>query len=187
MKRLSMVALFVVFAVSAGGGYWYWQKSASESATKGTTVAQASKDGASDAKGAEGKGKEGKGKDAKGKGKGKGGGAIPVRTIGVQRQSMPVVIDAVGSVESEHSVAVRPQVNGTLVAVAFKEGDYVKQGQVLFRIDSRSMQASVAQTQAAVKRDEAQLAQARAQEQRLRPLAEKEYITKQEYDVRQRR
>jgi multidrug efflux system membrane fusion protein len=45
------------------------------------------------------------------------------------------------------------------------------------------MQVSVAQTQAAVTRDQAQLEQARAQESRLRPLAEKEYITRQEYDV----
>ena len=96
MKRLSMVGLFAVIAAMAGGGYWYWQKSATESAAKATAVAQASKDGAGDAKGAEGKGKEGKGKDAKGK----GGGPIPVRTIGVQRQSMPVVIDAVGDRKS---------------------------------------------------------------------------------------
>ena len=171
MKRLSMVALFGVIAAMAGGGYWYWQKSAAQDADKGKAVAQ-SKDG-----------KEGKGgKDAKGKGKGRGG-PIAVRTITVKRQAMPVVIDAVGSVEAENSVAVRPQVGGTLTAVTFKEGDYVKQGQVLFRIDSRPMQVSVAQTQAAVKRDEAQLAQARAQEERLRPLADKEYITRQEYDV----
>ena len=166
MKRFSMLALFGLIAAVAGGGYWYWQKSAEDGAGKGSAVAQ---------------GKEAK---AKGKGKGKGaGGPITVRTTTVQRQAMPVVIDAVGSVEAENSVAVRPQVGGTLTAVMFKEGDYVRKGQVLFRIDSRPMQTSVAQTQAAVTRDEAQLAQARAQESRLRPLADKEYITRQEYDV----
>lgn len=162
MKRLSMMVMFGVVAAMAGGGYWYWQKSAAGGAGKGATQAKS---------------------EGKGKGKGKGGGPIGVRTITVKRQAMPVVIDAVGSVESEHSVAVRPQVNGTLTSVNFKEGDYVKQGQVLFTIDSRPMQASVAQTQAASMRDEAQLAQARAQEARLRPLADKEYITRQEYDV----
>lgn len=161
MKRLSMIVLFGVIAAIAGGGYWYWQKSNAGGDGKGVAKA------------------EGK---VKGKGKGRSG-PISVRTVAVKRQAMPVVIDAVGSVESEHSVAVRPQVSGTLTAVAFKEGDYVKQGQVLFRIDSRPMQASVAQTQAAVSRDQAQLAQAQAQESRLRPLAEKEYITRQEYDV----
>ncbi|MEQ1775324.1 MAG: efflux RND transporter periplasmic adaptor subunit [Burkholderiales bacterium] len=162
MKRLSILMVFGLIAAVAGGGYWYWQKST----TGGSDKAKS----------------EGKVDGKKGKGKGKGG-PVAVRTIPVKRQAMPVVIDAVGSVESEHSVAVRPQVNGTLTAVNFKEGDYVKQGQVLFSIDSRAMQASVAQTQAAMMRDEAQLAQARAQEARLRPLAEKEYITRQEYDV----
>lgn len=176
MKRLSMLALFGVLAAMAGGGYWYWQKSSAQNADKNKAVAQAQ-----DGKGAQGAKAD---KVAKGKGKGRGaGGPIAVRTTSVTRQPMPVVIDAVGSVESEHSVAVRPQVGGTLTAVSFKEGDYVRQGQVLFRIDSRPMQASVAQTQAAVMRDEALLAQARAQEQRLRPLADKEYITRQEYDV----
>ena len=164
MKRLSILMVFGLIAAVGGGGYWYWQKSAI---------------GGDDKAKSEGKAES---KKAKGKGKG-GGGPIAVRTITAKRQAMPVVIDAVGSVESEHSVAVRPQVNGTLTAVNFKEGDYVKQGQVLFNVDSRAMQASVAQTQAAAMRDEAQLAQARAQEARLRPLAEKEYITRQEYDV----
>ncbi len=176
MNRLIMVAVFGLIAAVAGGGYWYWQKSAGEAADANkaakTVVAKDGKE-AQETKG---------GKDAKGKGKGRGG-PVAVRTTTVKRQAMPVVIDAVGSVESEHSVAVRPQVGGTLTAVMFKEGDYVRQGQVLFRIDSRLMQVSVAQTQAAVTRDEAQLAQARAQEQRLRPLADKEYITRQEYDV----
>ena len=166
MNRLSMVGAFAVVAAMAGGGYWFWQKSAVQGADKGKAVAQ---------------GKDGK--EAKGKGKGKGGGPVVVRMATVKRQPMPVVIDAVGGVEPENSVAVRPQASGTLTAVLFKEGDYVRQGQVLFRIDSRPMQVSVAQTQAAVTRDEAQLSQARAQEARLRPLAEKEYITRQEYDV----
>ncbi|HTD89031.1 MAG TPA: efflux RND transporter periplasmic adaptor subunit, partial [Burkholderiales bacterium] len=165
MKRFSMMALFGVIAAMAGGGYWYWQKSAGSVPGKDKAVAQ---------------GKEVKGK---GKGKGAGGGPVMVRMATAKRQAMPVVIDAVGGVEPENSVAVRPQVNGTLTAVLFKEGDYVRQGQVLFRIDSRPMQVSVAQTQAAVTRDQAQLEQARAQESRLRPLAEKEYITRQEYDV----
>lgn len=169
MKRLSMVGLFAMLAGLAGGGYWYWQKSETEAAAKGKNVTGQAKAGKAAT-------------DTKGKGKGRGG-PVAVRTTVAKRQAMPVVIDAVGSVESEHAVLVRPQVGGTITSVNFKEGDYVRQGQVLFRIDSRPMQVSVAQTQAAVQRDEAQLAQARAQEQRLRPLAEKEYITRQEYDV----
>ena len=171
MKRFSMMALFAVIAVVAGGGYWYWQKGEKETADKGKAAV------------AQGPGAKA-GKESKGKGKGKGaGGPVIVRMASASRQAMPVVIDAVGSIEPEQSVAIRPQIIGTLTHVLFKEGDYVRQGQELFRIDSRPMQVSVAQAQAAVMRDEAQLSQARAQEARLRPLADKEYITRQEYDV----
>ncbi len=160
MKRLIMILIFVALGAAGWGGYWYWQQQGHTA----TTDAKAP-------------GKSGKGAARK------GGGPIAVTTTSVQRQPMPVVIDAVGTVESEHSVAVRPQVNGVLDAVLFKEGDRVKQGQVLFRIDSRPMKASVEQARAALARDVAQLKLAQAQEARLRPLAEKEYITRQEYEV----
>jgi hypothetical protein len=89
MKRFSMMALFAVVAAMAGGGYWYWQKSAAAGADKdkGKAVAQ--------------------GKEAKAKGKGRGaGGPVVVRMASAKRQAMPVVIDAVGGVEPENSVAV---------------------------------------------------------------------------------
>jgi len=158
MKRVTMLLVFAALAAVVLGGYWYWQKPTSANAEK---VA---------------------GKPSKGSGK-RGSGPVSVTTVTAKRQSMPVVIDAVGTVESEHSVAIRPQTNGVLEAVLFKEGDRVRQGQVLFRIDSRPMIASVEQARAALARDQAQLQQARAQEDRLKPLAEKDYITKNEYDV----
>ena len=158
MKRVTMLLVFAALAAVVLGGYWYWQKPTSANAEKVT------------------------GKPGKGAGK-RGSGPVPVTTVTARRQAMPVVIDAVGTVESEHSVAIRPQTNGVLEAVLFKEGDRVKQGQVLFRIDSRPMLASVEQARAALARDQAQLQQARAQEDRLKPLAEKDYITKNEYDV----
>jgi len=153
-----MLLVFAALAAVVLGGYWYWQKPTSANAEKVT------------------------GKPGKGAGK-RGSGPVTVTTVTAKRQAMPVVIDAVGTVESEHSVAIRPQTNGVLEAVLFKEGDRVKQGQVLFRIDSRPMLASVEQARAALARDQAQLQQARAQEDRLKPLAEKDYITKNEYDV----
>src|SRR5689334_7537085 len=106
MKRLTMLLVFVAITVVVLGGYWYWQQSAAASAEKSG------------------------GKAGKGAGK-RGGGPISVSTVEAKRQPMPVVIDAVGTVESEHSVAIRPQINGVLESVLFKEGDSVKQGQVL--------------------------------------------------------
>ncbi len=158
--------VFLVLCVAGGGGYYWWQKNAAskDAAAKGTEATASKSEGGA-------KGKKGR------------GGPIPVRTITPKRQPMPVIIDAVGTVEAEHSVAVRPQISGVLTAVQFKEGDYVKQGQLLFQIDPRPLQAAVEQSRAAVKRDEAQLAQARVQESRLRPLVDKDYVTRQEYEV----
>jgi multidrug efflux system membrane fusion protein len=160
-----LLKIFLIICVIAGGGFYLWK---SQPAPKA----------------AEGKAAEGKSANAEGKGAGKrGGGPVSVSALTVAPQPMPVIIDAVGSAESEHSVAVRPQLNGVLEAVLFKEGDYVKAGQPLFRIDPRSAQAALDQTRAAVARDQAQLAQAKEQEARLRPLVQKDYITRNEYDV----
>ena len=157
--------IFLVIFVLAGGGFYWWTK---QTGTKPGEAAPTAKS-------------EGKA-DGKAPGK-RGGGPINVTAVKTVRAPMPVVIDAVGSVESEHSVAVRPQVNGVLDAVLFREGDRVKQGQALFRLDARPMQAAVDQARAALARDQAQYAQAQAQEARLRPLMEKDYVTRQEYDV----
>src|SRR5258706_13564610 len=94
--------VLLVICLLAGGGFYWWKTQSSAKATAVTT------------------GKAGTA-EVKGKGAGKrGGGPIPVRTISVTRQAMPVVIDAVGAVESEHSGAVRPQGNGELDSVLFK-------------------------------------------------------------------
>ena len=164
MKRLSMLLIFVALGAAVWGGYWYWQQPASGASADG-------KSGAKTGKGEKGKGKRG------------AAGPVLVSVVDVKRQPMPGVISTTGTVESEHTVAVRPQVNGVLEAVMFKEGDRVRQGQVLFRIDARPMRASVEQARAALARDQAQLAQAQAQETRLKPLSEKEYITRQEYEL----
>jgi multidrug efflux system membrane fusion protein len=162
MKRLGMVLVFAVVFAALGGGYWYWNQ-------KGAASGEA--DGAA-------------AKSAKGKGKGKGaGGPITVRAVQAVVKPMPVLIEAVGTVEPEHSVQVRPQVNGVLEAVKFKEGDRVKAGQVLFEIDARTFEAQHKQALAALARDRAQLENARAQQDRLAPLLKREYITRQEFDV----
>lgn len=159
--KLAWKMLLILCVLGAGGGYYWWKQQAGAKPSAGAAKA------------------EGK----KGAGKRGGGGPVSVRVVPVSRQAMPVVIDSVGTVESEHSVAVRAQVNGVLTAVLFREGDRVKQGQPLFRIDPRPMQASVDQARSALQRDQAQLAQAKEQEARLRPLMQKEYITRADYDV----
>jgi membrane fusion protein, multidrug efflux system len=155
MKRFVMAAVFVVLAASCYGAWWWWQQGA---------VA------ASDPKG---------GKGAKG---GRGG-ALVVKATTAVIKPMPVLIEAVGTVEPEHSVQVRAQVSGVLQSVLFKEGDKVKAGQLLFEIDPRTFQASFNQAQAQLARDQAQLENARVQRDRLEPLLKREFITQQEFDV----
>jgi multidrug efflux system membrane fusion protein len=163
MKRLTMLLVFAVVAAVAGGGYWYWQQTAS---------------GAKAEKSAPAKGK-GAGKG----GRGSGGGPIAVRVARATVKPMPVLIEAVGTVEPEQSVQVRAQVNGVLQSVFFKEGDKVKAGQLLMQIDPRTYQAQYNQALAALARDKAQLENARAQQERLEPLLKREFITRQEYEV----
>jgi multidrug efflux system membrane fusion protein len=71
-------------------------------------------------------------------------------------------IYAVGGVEPIESVAVRPQVGGVIVRVAFNEGEDVRAGQLLFQIDPRPLQAALAAAQAQLVRDQAQAANAQA-------------------------
>ena len=156
MKRLIMLLVFAAISAGVAGGYWYWQQSSQSG-------------GASKAE--------------KGKGKGGRGGPLTVKATRAVSKPMPVLIEAVGTVESEHSVQVRAQVSGVLQVVQFKEGDKVKAGQTLFQVDPRTFQAQYNQAMAAVARDKAQLENAKAQQQRLEPLLKREFITRQEYDV----
>ncbi len=107
--------------------------------------------------------------------------AITVRTVTAKIQPMPVIVEGVGTVEPAHSVQVRAQVNGVLEEVLFREGDNVRKGQLLFRIDDRAPRANLDQARAALARDRAELQEAQAQQARLKPLAEREYVTRQEY------
>src|SRR5688572_687987 len=162
MKRLSMLLVFAVVIAAIGGGYWYWNQKP----------------------GAPAEGDKAAAKSAKGKGKGKGGGGpITVRAAQAVVKPMPVMIEAVGTVEPERSVQVRAQVSGVLQSVLFKEGDRVKAGQLLFQIDPRTFQAQYNQALAQLAREKAQLENARAQQERLEPLLKREFITRQEYDV----
>src|SRR5689334_18796322 len=115
MKRLTMLLVFAVIGAIAAGAYWYWNRQ------PGDTVAEGSA-------------------KTKGKGKGKGGGVLTVRAAQAVVKPMPVLIEAVGTVEPEQSVQVRAQVSGVLKSVQFKEGDNVRAGQVLFLIDPATYQ-----------------------------------------------
>ena len=106
--------------------------------------------------------------------------AVNVELVTARIGDAPIQISAIGQIVSSHSVAIRPQVSGTLLQVFFKEGDRVKAGDQLFAIDAAPYRAALAQAQAQVASGRAALLAAETQEKRLLPLADKGYVTPQE-------
>lgn len=87
---------------------------------------------------------------------------MPVTVASVSHKNVPVEIQVIGNVEAFTTISVKPQVTGQLIAVHFKEGDFVKKGDLLFEIDPRPLEAVLNQVQANMTRDEAALGQAQA-------------------------
>jgi len=103
--------------------------------------------------------------------------SVPVSVAKVVRKSMPELVTAVGTVEAINSVALKSLVDGQLLESHVKDGDDVKAGQLLFKIDPRPAQAALAQAQAALAKDEAARDLAKAQVDRYRPVADKGFIS----------
>jgi multidrug efflux system membrane fusion protein len=108
--------------------------------------------------------------------------AVPVTVATVEQRAMPFELAATGTVEPIQTVAVQAQVGGILKRVAFKEGDEVNQGQVLFELDARPYQAALDQALALLARDRAQSANAAQEAKRYESLVEKQYVTTQQFE-----
>lgn len=106
--------------------------------------------------------------------------AVNVEMVTARVGDAPVQVSAIGQIVSSHSVAIRPQVSGTLLKVFFNEGDSVEAGEKLFEIDAAPYRAELAQAEAQVASNRAALLAAETQEKRLLPLADKGYVTQQE-------
>jgi len=87
---------------------------------------------------------------------------VPVLIAKASQQAMPVEVTSVGNVEAKATVSIRSQVAGPLLEVHFKEGDFVRKGQLLLSIDPRPYQAQVEQAKGAIVRDQADEQQAEA-------------------------
>jgi len=135
---------------------------------------------------------------------------VPVAVAPVERKTMPLQVQAIGTVEAYAVVSVRAQVGGELMRVHVTEGQDVKKGDLLFTIDPRTYEAALANAQATLAKDQGQVAQARAvllrdtarvsqtraalardqaqaknaevQERRYRDLLKRELIAQEQYD-----
>ena len=136
---LGIVAV-VVAAVAAGAGYWLGQRPA---ALQATASGQAAPGGAS----AKAPGMAGPAGGAAG---GPGAG-VPVEVVKVATASLPQSITTVGSLRSDESVTIRPEVAGRVAAINFQEGQRVAKGAVLLRLDPSINEAEVLQARANLK------------------------------------
>ncbi|MGD0745506.1 MAG: efflux RND transporter periplasmic adaptor subunit [Verrucomicrobiota bacterium] len=110
---------------------------------------------------------------------------VPVLVARAFTTNVPVQIDPppVGHVEAYTTVTIRPQIGGILSEVHFQEGQEVKQGDPLFTIDPRPSQAALEGAQAALKRDTAQLENARIQFDREQKLFAQKLVSQDEFDT----
>ncbi len=107
---------------------------------------------------------------------------VPVKVGKVVQKDVPILISEIGSVEPYSTVAIKAQVGGELIEVAFHEGQDVRRGDLLFRIDSRPYEAALKSVAAQLEKDLVQLKTAQQDVARYADLVKKDYVTQEEYD-----
>jgi multidrug efflux system membrane fusion protein len=151
-------------------GIWYYRGSHSKAEAE-------SKNAATNAQGGAGGGKGGRG--------GPGGGApvVPVVVATAQHGDLPVYFTGLGTVTAFNTVTVHSRVDGQLISVAFKEGQFVHQGDVLAQIDPRPFQVILEQAEGALAKDQAQRKDAETNLERFKLLYGEGVIAKQQMDT----
>jgi multidrug efflux system membrane fusion protein len=161
-KKSSGWVWLIVLLLAGGGGYYAWHS------TQGQTVAGA------------GAPRQGGGRAG---GRNQGGGTVPVVVAPVARQNLPLYLDGLGSVQAFYTVTLKSRVDGEMMEVDFKEGQEVRKGDLLAVIDPRPYQVTLAQAQANLAKDQAQLADARLNSDRYSQLVKQGVIPQQQYDT----
>lgn len=111
----------------------------------------------------------------------KGPAPAAVAVAAALQQSIPVRLQAIGNVEAYASVAVKSRVDGQILEVQFREGQEVKKGEILFKIDPRPFEAAQRQAEAQAARDIASRDQAASQAMRYQELLDKNFVSKEAY------
>ncbi len=107
---------------------------------------------------------------------------IPVVAVAAREGSLAIYLTGLGSATASNMVTVRARVDGQLVKVAFQEGQFIRQGDLMAEIDPRPFQVQLAQAEGQLAKDEAQIKNARRDLERYKTLLERNLISKQDYD-----
>ncbi|HEX7381965.1 MAG TPA: efflux RND transporter periplasmic adaptor subunit [Nevskiaceae bacterium] len=111
--------------------------------------------------------------------------AVPVDVAPVSQRDLPVYLNGLGTVQAYNTVTVVPQVSGQLISVPFHQGDEVKKGQLLAKIDPRTYKATLDQAKAKLAQDQANLASAKLDLSRYTRLAPSGYVSGQQLSQQQ--
>ncbi len=158
-KRNPWLWILVVGMVFAG--VWYFHS------VRATSQAQDPRTAATAAKGRSGAGNF----------------VVPVVVAPTQRGDIPVYFNGLGSVTAFNTVTIRSRVDGQLVSVAFKEGQFVKQGDLLAEIDPRPFQVQLEQALCQLAKDQAQRRDAEVNLERFKLLFKEGVIPQQQLDT----
>jgi multidrug efflux system membrane fusion protein len=110
------------------------------------------------------------------------GGPVTLNTVTAQKGDIGVYIDAIGTVTPVYTASITSQVNGTITAVHYKEGQIVRKGDPLIDVDDRTYRATLTQAQGTLERDVNVLAQAQMDLQRYKDAWARNAIPKQTLD-----
>lgn len=109
--------------------------------------------------------------------------AVPVVVATVVRRNLPVVIEGIGTVQAYNTVTVAPLISGRLAEIDFVEGQQVRPGEILARLDSRLLAAQLREARAVRLRDEAKLKYGRANLQRIESVSAQGFVSRDLLDA----
>jgi membrane fusion protein, multidrug efflux system len=108
--------------------------------------------------------------------------AVPAAVVQVAPQRVPIAVEAIGQIEGSKEVEVRARVSGILLKRLYNEGDLMRAGAPMFKIDPAPFEIALAQAKAQLAQEQARNEQSRRESLRLKQLAAEKAISQKEYD-----